>query len=144
METRIREWFSPFGKIEGLKVRRKNRDAGEYKSYCLVTYMFRGGKTAALKEGVTVTRTAMSLDDDRVALNLKDVDHKKKTASPLSAAKEMQRIQVLQRAYSIYESYLNPDGGEPHTAAIEGLKALANLCDKAGMLKDAAEYRNKV
>ena len=37
-ESRIREWFDPFGKIEDLKLRRKSREAGEYKSYCLVTY----------------------------------------------------------------------------------------------------------
>ena len=33
--------------------------------------MFKGGKGAALKQGVSVTRTAASLDDDRVDLKMK-------------------------------------------------------------------------
>eukprot|EP01046_Picozoa_sp_COSAG06_P031666 COSAG06_NODE_3101_length_5859_cov_7.820517_5_plen_207_part_00 len=144
-EANVRTWFDcqEFGKVEDIKLRRKDRSAGEYKSYCLVTYMFKGGKNAALAAGVSVTRTKQSLDDDRVDLKLKDVDKAKKKASPLSAVKEKARLQVLQKACDTYEKYLNPDGAEPHETAIEGLKALAKMQKSAGMTTEAQRNLSK-
>ena len=116
---------------------------GEYKSYCLITYEFKGGKDAELKAGVSVTRTKMSLDDDRVDLNLKDVDQDKKKKSPLGAARNHQRLQVLQRACDTYEKFLDPDRNQPHETAIDGLKALAAMQKKCGLVIEAQKTLSK-
>ena len=126
-----------------MQLRRKDRSVGEYKSYCLITYEFKGGKGAALEAGVSVTRTKMSLDDDRVDLNLKDADQNKKRQSPLGAAKTQQRLQILQRACDTYDKFLNPDRNQPHETAIDGLKALAAMQKSCGLTIEAQETLSK-
>ena len=138
-ENNVRAWFDPFGQVEHVTLRRKDRSAGEYKSYCLVTYVFKGGKDAALKAGVSVTRTKIGLDDDRVDLKLKDVDKAKKKKSPLGAVRQQRRVQIMQKACETYDKFLNPDRDQPHETAIDGLKALAAMQKSAGMIIESQQ-----
>lgn len=144
LDKNIRTWFEPFGRIDHVKLRRKDRSAGEYKSYCLITFSTKGGKDAALAAGVRVTRTKMSLDDDRVDLSLKEVDGSKELHAPVGAARQKHRMQVLQRACETYDKFLNPDRSQPHETVIEGFKALAAMQKSAGMAIDAQATLSKV
>lgn len=139
----VHKWFEPFGKIDDVKVRTKDRSVGSNKSYCLVTFSLKGGQKKALEEGVEVPRTKMSQFGDTVKLILKEADRAKKKQSPLAQVKLQQRVSVLQRAVETYDKFLNPDGKEPHETTIQGLKRLAAMQISAGMSTEAAETQTK-
>ena len=110
-DANVRKWFSAFGKIEegskGVQLRVKEPQGGRglYRSYCLVTFEFVGGKMEALNKGVEVSRDKNAMSEDLIALNLKPLDKGKKGNSPLSEAKCKARMEILQRAVDNYNRY---------------------------------------
>ena len=110
-DANVRKWFSGFGKIEEgskgvqMRVKEPQGERGLYKSYCLVTFEFVGGKMEALKKGVEVSRDKNAMSEDLIALNLKPLDKGKKGNSPLSEAKCKARMEILQRAVDNYNRY---------------------------------------
>lgn len=110
-DANVRKWFSCFGKIEEgakgvqLRVKEPQGERGLYRSYCLVTFEFVGGKMEALQKGVEVSRDKNAMSEDLVALNLKPLDKGKKGNSPLSEAKCKARMEILQRAVDNYNRY---------------------------------------
>ena len=88
-----------------MRVKEPQGERGLYKSYCLVTFEFVGGKMEALKKGVEVSRDKNAMSEDLIALNLKPLDKGKKGNSPLSEAKCKARMEILQRAVDNYNRY---------------------------------------
>ena len=66
-----------------------------------------------------------------------------KKVSPLGAARQQQRLQIMQRACDTYDKFLNPDRNQPHETVIEGLRALSAMQRSAGLTIEAEKTLSK-